>query len=340
MSSRSFFPSLFSKVFSSSSEKVEETKKHKNVSVPPHIQGQMVLNPLPNSNVTHTCSITASLNKGETSPKKFSKTEDEFDFAKYEITAEHPITLSKEEAKQILNRLKEQNQKISTEHYSPYNVHKDRYTNNLQLQATMVEVFVNNERQAYNGAMFVSPYSNQKYVFMQGPLESTVELTQLMVKQNTVTQIVCLTKAVEKNVPKCHPYWGKWDSKQGDGFIIRTPNLGEEKEWGKITMYHFEEWPDLGAPNDIDQFIQLVELQRKEREKNGVVAIHCSAGLGRTGVYALTSVMMDLIEKGEKKLNPIELVMLLRKTRPGLVQSRDQLIFCFEVANKLVSKKF
>jgi protein tyrosine phosphatase len=66
------------------------------------------------------------------------------------------------------------------------------------------------------------------------------------------------------------------------------------------------------------------------------MVVHCSAGIGRTGVFMVTALMMDQVEAGQRILNPIQHIEQIRQARPGMVQNEEQLQFCFEIAYRLL----
>ncbi len=278
----------------------------------------------------------ACLNTPPSSPKQSIRRQEERiqplttgDYSAYKTSAEKSVILSKEEAKEILQLLGKKAPSLKSLEYSQYEFKKDQYENILQLIETMVPVYENDVQVDYNGAVFVNPLNGQKYILMQGPLRWTVDLTKKVMEQHKVGQIVCLTK------DKCYPYWEKWASAEQDGFTLRTPAADEG--WGTLEMFHYEKWPDRGTPKDINEFMQFVAWQRNAF-KEGTITVHCSAGIGRTGVFMVVTLMLDLIEKGAKELNPVELVAQLRSVRPGMVQTDEQLMFCYEIANRLLSK--
>jgi len=67
------------------------------------------------------------------------------------------------------------------------------------------------------------------------------------------------------------------------------------------------------------------------------LVIHCSAGIGRTGTFVLLDASLNLIE-AKKSLDAVpdlaQLLICLRKCRMGLVQTFDQLRFCFHCVNE------
>lgn len=252
----------------------------------------------------------------------------------FNVTATNTIQLTVDQAKVLLNALDGADQR-PINLFSAYDGRKDRYRNILQLKETMVPVVVNDVNQAYNGAKFVSPITKRTYILMQGPLHGTVNLTKEMMKQNGVKQVVCVTRSNENQKLKCHPYWEDWSDVTNGVCTIRVP--GSTQDWPLLEMFHYELWPDHGVPKTVDQFIELMELQRSHY-KEGAIAVHCSAGIGRSGVYMVATLMKDLIENGATKLNPVELILQLRRVRQGMVQMPEQLQFCFKIANYLLAK--
>lgn len=57
--------------------------------------------------------------------------------------------------------------------------------------------------------------------------------------------------------------------------------------------------------------------------------VHCSAGIGRTGVLITMETAMTLMEK-EKPVYPLEIITLMREQRAMLVQTSCQFTFVCE----------
>jgi hypothetical protein len=174
------------------------------------------------------------------------------------VTTEKKVELNPAQAAAILRELAEADQKLISD-CSAYDPKKDRYSNILQPKKTMVFVTANDAKVDYNGALFTCP-KGRVYILMQGPLESTLSATKIMMFQNNVQQIVCLTRAEENDAEKCYPYWNDWDHVKKGEFTIKIPD--KEEGWTPAQMFHYEEWPDHGVPKDIDQFIKFVKFQR------------------------------------------------------------------------------
>jgi protein tyrosine phosphatase len=71
--------------------------------------------------------------------------------------------------------------------------------------------------------------------------------------------------------------------------LSRKLNINSVNE---LIHYHFTNWPDHGVP-DINQYKELVKLVYNDIvERGGTTVIHCSAGVGRTGVLYITLKLM------------------------------------------------
>jgi protein tyrosine phosphatase len=105
----------------------------------------------------------------------------------------------------------------------------------------------------------------------------------------------------------CVRYWP--DPREGPGFSqtyepsgIKITTLSIETkgcivllqlklEWKgqmrRVAHAHFTAWPDHGVPRGTDDIVTLSNFIRrhyKESPKEGPILMHCSAGVGRTGV--------------------------------------------------------
>ncbi|XP_022704659.1 tyrosine-protein phosphatase non-receptor type 13-like isoform X1 [Varroa jacobsoni] len=186
-----------------------------------------------------------------------------------------------------------------------------------------------------------------RYIATQGPRSTTVEDFWQMVLEQGCQLIVMLTPLQEGNTPKCHKYWPDqdtplrvnclrgWDvwqtgKTQGSAWITRQFRLRCEASNEERLVKHLQytTWPDHGAPRDSRDFIDFVHLVRDIRSEAPLapVIVHCSAGIGRTGVLIMMETAMCLIEFG-KAVWPEEMLRTMREQRAGLIQAEIQFSF-------------
>lgn len=94
-------------------------------------------------------------------------------------------------------------------------------------------------------------------------------------------------------------------------------------------------WPDHGVPEEASEFLGFV--QRVRRSRDGMVeptVVHCSAGIGRTGVLILMETAMCLIEANEP-VYPLDLTRDMRDQRAMLIQTSSQYKFVCEAILKV-----
>lgn len=84
-------------------------------------------------------------------------------------------------------------------------------------------------------------------------------------------------------------------------------------------------WPDHGVPDSPQQFLAFTEKVRAERQRDidddgPPVVVHCSAGIGRTGVLVLMETALCAMESGEP-IYPLEIVRAMREQRAMMIQN-------------------
>ncbi|VUZ51548.1 unnamed protein product [Hymenolepis diminuta] len=96
----------------------------------------------------------------------------------------------------------------------------------------------------------------------------------------------------------------------------------------RIVQLQYISWPDHGVPNNCNDLIAFVERMRnlQERGDSTCAVVHCSAGIGRTGVVILLDTAMDMIQ-AHIPVRPIEIVRQMREYREMLIQTPAQFQF-------------
>eukprot|EP01102_Stenamoeba_stenopodia_P014975 TRINITY_DN5056_c0_g1_i4.p1 TRINITY_DN5056_c0_g1~~TRINITY_DN5056_c0_g1_i4.p1 ORF type:complete len:351 (-),score=21.62 TRINITY_DN5056_c0_g1_i4:139-1191(-) len=233
------------------------------------------------------------------------------------------------------------------------NRNKNRYSNVLAIERTRVRLANSTD---YINANYVNgeiPGSEKAYIATQGPLEETTYDFWLMVWNEGTTIIVMLTRLVENDRIKCYRYWPKEGSlnlqnhfritnlvpveKKKGGIITKRKFLLENLKTGEsreVMHLQYKEWPDHGLPVSTTNFRQLLHMVDQILNTNAPIVVHCSAGIGRTGTFCTVHSTISKIENLYKQHAPIscnilQTVLRLREERAGMVQTKEQYIFCY-----------
>jgi len=199
--------------------------------------------------------------------------------------------------------------------------------------------------------------NEKKFIVSQGPLTETVEDFWRMIIQYDIKVIVMLANLVEEGREKCALYW---PLDQNNSPVLQDIELkilaisreecvikrilevtyGDLKR--EVIQIQYTEWPDHGIPSAPDSFLQLIRFVNESRKDDSPILVHCSAGIGRTGTFCLVNVLVEYIEKYLAENNTLPEISLFatilkfRQYRMGMVQTTEQLKFCYEVLYKEV----
>uniref|UniRef100_A0A8C2KZA8 Tyrosine-protein phosphatase n=1 Tax=Cyprinus carpio TaxID=7962 RepID=A0A8C2KZA8_CYPCA len=190
-----------------------------------------------------------------------------------------------------------------------------------------------------------------RYIACQGPLPNTCPDFWQMTWEQGSSLVVMLTTQVERGRVKCHQYWPNpsgsatyggfqvsCQTEEGNSaFLVRDMTLThiESGESRELTQIQYLAWPDHGVPDDSTDFLDFVALVRSKRAgKDEPVVVHCSAGIGRTGVLITMETAMCLMECGQP-VHPLEIVRTMRDQRAMMIQTPSQFKFVCEAILKV-----
>ncbi len=112
-----------------------------------------------------------------------------------------------------------------------------------------------------------------------------------------------------------------------DSFAYRDFELTLGPETRVVTQMAYLSWPDHGVPECPDEFVHFVEKVRTLRQGSLCpTVVHCSAGIGRTGVLILMETAMCLVEANQP-VYPLDLTRQMRDQRPSMIQTPSQYRF-------------
>ncbi|XP_054470112.1 tyrosine-protein phosphatase non-receptor type 21 isoform X2 [Anoplopoma fimbria] len=197
------------------------------------------------------------------------------------------------------------------------------------------------------------------YIATQGPMSNTCQDFWQMVWEQGVSIIAMVTAEEESGREKSFRYWPRLGSRHNTvtygrfkittrfrtesgcyattGLKIKHLLTGQER-----TVWHLQyiDWPDHGCPEDLKGFLTyLEEIQSVRRHTNSIsdpkntnlpVLVHCSAGVGRTGVVILSEIMIACLEHNET-LDVPKYLLNLRRQRMIMVQTLSQYTFIYKV---------
>lgn len=195
------------------------------------------------------------------------------------------------------------------------------------------------------------------YIATQAPLPNTLSDFWQMVWEQEVHVIAMLTALEEAGKTKCHMYWPRQPGPQnkvryGDfvvtlrfstssrsyitrGFDVRDMRSGCER---LVWHLQYTDWPDHGCPDNAQAFLifldELESVRRHVSMEDGTgrllpTLVHCSAGVGRTGVLILVELVKACLQHNQNIDIPATLERL-RMQRMHLVQTISQYRFVYK----------
>ncbi|KAG8449024.1 hypothetical protein GDO86_015909 [Hymenochirus boettgeri] len=250
----------------------------------------------------------------------------------------------------------------------PENAERNRFQDVLPYDDTRVELVPTKENNTgYINASHIKVTVGGiewDYIATQGPLQSTCQDFWQMVWEQGIAIIAMVTLEEEGGREKSYRYWPRLGSRHNTvtygrfkittrfrtdsgcyattGLKIKHLLSGQER-----TVWHLQytDWPEHGHPEDLKGFLSyLEEIQSVRRHTNSTtdpsspnppVLVHCSAGVGRTGVVLLSEVMIACLEHNEMLDIPLVLDML-RHQRMMMVQTLSQYTFVYKVLTQFL----
>ncbi|KAF4090352.1 hypothetical protein AMELA_G00050820 [Ameiurus melas] len=229
---------------------------------------------------------------------------------------------------------------------APENREKNRYREILPYDKTRVPV---GEKQDYINASYIQMKVGPDeffYISSQGPLPNTQDCFWQMIWENKSDIIAMMTREVERGIIKCHKYWPEKldvpmetshyqlilkNYQKLDYFHIKVIKMVQKETGATHFVKHlkFTTWPDHSTPRSSKQLVHFIRYMRAVH-LNGPITVHCSAGIGRAGVLICTDVILGLIER-DLTINVSEIVKEMRLQRHGMIQTKEQYVFCYKV---------
>ena len=143
-----------------------------------------------------------------------------------------------------------------------------------------------------------------------------------MLRENEIDCVVMLCNIIENGKVRCFDYTMNREREDGlQGAVtvsqVFIPN-------GKYAHVHYSEWPDRSVPENNEEVALLLdELMKYKR-----IAIHCSAGLGRSGVIAAL-LSLCLVLENREEVSVFGTALRIREHRFGAIQNSEQYAYIY-----------
>ncbi|XP_046858702.1 receptor-type tyrosine-protein phosphatase U-like [Xenia sp. Carnegie-2017] len=145
--------------------------------------------------------------------------------------------------------------------------------------------------------------------------------------------IVMLTTLKEMGKVKCKKYWPDESNVYGEitvtitetktfaDYVTRIMVVEKNGEHHEVEQFHYKSWPDYGVPRYPTQLLTFRNhFKLSHKTKSGPVVVHCSAGVGRTGVFiALDKILDNLDDEYETNIDVFGFVEEMRSRRINMV---------------------
>lgn len=223
------------------------------------------------------------------------------------------------------------------------NQSKNRYLNILPIDESRVLL----EGDVYINASFLDLTCGEKMIACQGPLSNTIYDFWSMIIQYDIKVILMVTPLIENGKMKCVKYWpdvcmtdvvtkndvtiqikNVHSRNVFENLIVTELEIIKNSKVQKVTHLYYFGWKDM-SDTDLEEFEYLIAITKSLLSPNQIFVCHCSAGVGRTGVIA------TIFRCCLSKESILDAILVLRKSRQGLVQNIEQYIMIREFLKRI-----
>lgn len=196
------------------------------------------------------------------------------------------------------------------------------------------------------------------FIASQAPSKNNIQFFWQMILEKNLDQIVMVTELVEVKNPSrelAYPYWPQkinekmilengleitlLDEREllsdlKEKIQIRKFKLHSQDQDKFVTHYWYRNWIDNTAPAQPQTLLTLINTVEKDKnvlQSDSPILVHCSAGVGRTGVFITLYHLMQRAKNNDQGINLMDLVAYLRWQRPYLVGVLPQYQYCHQM---------
>lgn len=267
-----------------------------------------------------------------------------------------PLSLSVDQAEAQFQSVPVYGDRKASDMEKPQSHDQTRYTNVLPYQQNRIHLGSTIDGSDYVNASPIQLTEDYSAIALQAPTEANQDRTWQMLFEQDVSTIVTVTNHKEvKNgqvTEKSIHYWqqGGWEGKgfkieqksrevvfekQVEGEVkpqrvikrtfMLTDTRSDPPKSKEVTQFQLNGWPDHGVA-DKEVVKKLSEhVHAHEKTASGKTAAHCSAGIGRTGVFMAAHSALKAKESGAPQKSALETMAHMRNQRMWMIQTADQL---------------
>lgn len=138
-----------------------------------------------------------------------------------------------------------------------------------------------------------------RFLALEGPQkpEHVNHFKHLLINYDIKT-IVRLTEDFEEGVFKTENYWANntFTDENNATFVSLTLHEEEKRKPYIYRYYVIDNWADRSGV-DPEELLLFVQNIRKNYLQGEILAVHCSAGVGRTGTFIAAFLLLDEVDK-------------------------------------------
>jgi protein tyrosine phosphatase len=173
------------------------------------------------------------------------------------------------------------------------------------------------------------------YIACEGPRSKDIPKFFNLLTSQHVTHLVRLTSSYEAWSKKCHPYW--------DGFIKESNgnaylNIPTDRGVHSVQAFHMDLWRDHHGVDPEELLALVLQIREGLNKDDGLLVVHCSAGVGRTGTFLASLAIVDAIDRG-LPFSIEEIVYRLSLQRVHSVAKFGQYITLHRLAEAYLNQK-
>lgn len=192
----------------------------------------------------------------------------------------------------------------------------------------------NNTVPYYNASTIY--FGNRHYIASEGPRSKDIPKFFNLLTSHRVTHLLRLTDAYEGETKKCHPYWSGLINKSSDNKDYL--NIPTEMGICSIRAFDMSHWRDNQGVDPCELLALVLQVRQELTDADGLLLVHCSAGVGRTGTFFAALAIVDAIDRGES-FSIEEIVYRLSLQRVHSVGKFSQYITLHRLAENYLTQK-